>query len=151
MEAESTVQRPEQTAAHTHQPFTWEAVRTPDSSPESPNRLPLRVRLWKQRARPPFRSNNQQERHGGTQRDRSHHVPSPAAAQLPPQLAPQMCSAPQLSTSGCRKVCLRRTRRDPRCEADDGISSLHLVQLKNLAQAARDTTTLCVSAGERGG
>lgn len=83
-----------------------------------------------------------------THGDRSHHVPSPATAKLPPQLAPQMCGAPQLSTLGCRKVCVRRTKRDPCCEADDGISSLHLVQLKNLAQAARDTNKLCMSAAE---
>lgn len=51
---------------------------------------------------------------------RHSHCPPPSR---------QMCST-EISILGCRKVYLRRVRRDPCREAEDGISSLHLVQLK---------------------
>lgn len=62
--------------------------------------------------------------------------------------APSRCVVlPEISSLGGGKVYLRQARRDPHWEAEDGISSLHLVQLKNLAQAAIDTNKPRMSVG----
>lgn len=79
--------------------------------------------------------------------------PWPAAVSscwMPIPPAPSRCVAlPEISGLGSGKIYSRRARRDPHWEAEDGISSLHLVQLKNLAQAAIDTSKLCMSVGAR--